>query len=90
MSKFEPQPREKPASAKRDNIVLGVRLDVSALLSKIAKEREITKQDLIRQMIQHCLAEMNHPTAPDTSPPPTKRKYRRAAKPKTDATPQSN
>jgi hypothetical protein len=90
MPKFEPQPREKPASAKRDNIVLGVRMDVSALLSKIAKERNITKQDLIRQMIQHCLAEMNHPTSTDTSVPPTKRKYRRAAKTKTDTPAQTN
>lgn len=77
MTKFEPQPREKPASAKRDNIVLGVRMDVSMLLSKIAKERDITKQDLIRQMIHHCLAEMNHHVEADKSVPPTKRKYRR-------------
>lgn len=77
MSTFQPKPREKAATIRRDNIVLGVRLDVSEALTKVAKDKSITKQDLIRQMIQHCLAEMGHKTETDVSPSPSRRKYTR-------------
>lgn len=85
MTKFEPQSREKPTTVSRDNIVLGVRMDVSEHLSKVAKDRGITKQDLIRQMIQHCLGEMGIKTETDVSAAPSRRKYERRPKtPKTN------
>lgn len=71
---FEPKPREKSV-VKRDVIVLGVRMDVSDHLSKVAQDKRITKQDLIRQMIAHCLAELGIKTEIDVSERPSRRKY---------------
>lgn len=71
---FDPKPRDKNV-VRRDVIVLGVRLDVSEHLSTVAKGKGITKQDLIRQMIAHCLSELGIKTEIDVSERPSRRKY---------------
>lgn len=72
--KFEVQ---KIIPDKRKIISLHISELLDTVVTKAALKNKITKQDLIRQMIRHCLKDIGFSVPQDTdSPLPTKRVYK--------------
>ena len=81
-TKFKTQKR-KPDTRKI--ISLHVSTQLNDVIKNAAHTFDITKQDLIRQMVRHCLTDLNYSIPEDTDfTPPKKRVYKtlRRRKPK--------
>lgn len=69
---------QKSIPDKRKIISLHISEPLNEVITKAAHRTGITKQDLIRQMIRHCLKDLGYDIPQDTeSPPPTKRIYQK-------------
>lgn len=67
---------QKAEPEKRKIISLHISDTLDEIATRAAKKFKITKQDLIRQMMRHCLKDIGFDVPQDTdSPPPTKRVY---------------
>ena len=65
-----------PEKRKVTSLHLSAQLDQA--VEEAAQDHEVTKQDLIRQMVTHCLRDLGHDVTEDTdSPPPTRRQYKK-------------
>ena len=73
-TKFKTQKREPDT---RKIISLHVSTQLNEVIGKAAHKFDITKQDLIRQMVRHCLNDLGYTVPQDTdNAPPRKRKYK--------------
>jgi len=62
----------------RKIISLHVSAQLDETVTNAAQNLEVTKQDLIRQMITHCLNDLGYDAPENTdSPPPKKRVYKK-------------
>jgi len=74
---------QKRKTDTRKIISLHVSAQLNEIIGQAAHKNDVTKQDLIRQMIRHCLKDLNFSIPEDTdTTPPKKRTYGHKTKPK--------
>jgi len=74
---------QKQEPDKRKIISLHISEGLDDVVAKAAQKHKVTKQDLIRQMIRHCLQDIGFNIPQDTdSRPPTKRVYKKSVQKK--------